>query len=162
MSASSVPEGPRPELHAQLDESGWEIRCAAEGCGAKIADCSWLDVQLAMILRLADEVTARNAMAALPAPQLRTYRLGIEFPWGWRQREADGLWQFMPHRSHRPPPAISRRSREMRVIRGQVRSIGASQEGVPPLAVACPLCEVEQVIEPLRRKGLPVFGEDAR
>ncbi|MCC7366456.1 MAG: hypothetical protein IT303_19015 [Dehalococcoidia bacterium] len=151
--------GGEPPLAAQLDEHGWEIHCAAPGCGAKIADCSWLDLQMAMILRLADELTARKAMASLPAPQMRYYRLGVEFPWGWRQRDSDGLWQFMPQRARRPVTSAATRTRELRVIRGHVRSIGASSEGVPPLAVACPVCNAEQVIEPLRRKGLPVVGE---
>jgi len=154
---------PVPEDHdahglpvARLDAHEWEIHCASEACDAFIADASWLDIQVAMILNGSDEFSSREALARLPAQFSRPFRMNAHFPPDWHKREEDEAWERgrgFERRSGKPGEKTDTYNR--RLIKGQVRAIALSQEATPPARACCPDCGLLQMIERRRRKGPP-------
>jgi hypothetical protein len=146
---------------ANIDEREWELSCGKPGCGAVLADASWFDMQLAMLLNGGDEFASRAAIASLPPVSYRPYRMHVLFTPMWRKRADDDVWIASTvteaQTTDKPgkPKAFNRR-----VVRGSLRAIELGQEAVPPVKVICPACNTLQVIERRRRKGAPGYSGD--
>ncbi len=149
-------------VRAAVDAREWEIVCGVEDCAAFLADASWYDVQMAMILNSSDEFAARDAMATLPPLRFRRFRMHALFPPSWIRGE-DGIWEA------RIVTASIRRKGvddvdvfKQRYIRGRLRQAELSQEAMPPAQVRCPVCNTVQVIERRVRKGAPSLLTDEK
>jgi hypothetical protein len=139
---------------AAVDAREWEILCGRPDCATFLADASWYDVQVAMILNSSDEWTAREAMGNLPPVRFRRFRMHALFPPNWVKGE-DGVWEVRganPEKKRKPDDADAFKQR---YIRGRLRQAELSQEAMPPARVRCPLCDTVQVIERRVRKGAP-------
>jgi len=144
---------------ARLDDDRWSILCGADGCRELIAACSWQDVQFYMILNSTDDGEAKKAMAKLPRPEHRTYRLCAEFPMGWKQG-ADGVWRESRSASRRVQRAGSWNLMAMRVVHGRLTSAALQQEAEPPAYAECPRCASVNLIQRQHRVGIPGFVEE--
>jgi hypothetical protein len=131
------------------------------GCDTFLADASWFDVHVAMILNSVDEWAAKSAFSSLPPIHLRRFRMHAQFPPQWAKGE-DGIWVL------KLAEAIRRKSPEMgdafkqRYIRGRLRQAELSQEAMPPAKVRCPACGTLQVIARRVRKGAPALVADEK
>ena len=138
---------------ARLDVEEWVVRCASEPCGTEIAEASWLDIQMVMLLNSPDETTAREAIRHLPDRRFRAYRMNVRFAPGWKRTATDGVWV------HHPDEDVTRSgkaaARQRRLIRGEDTMIDLRQEAETPVKAKCPSCALLQVIPGHRRKGLP-------
>jgi hypothetical protein len=146
---------------AAVDAREWEILCGVENCRAFLADASWYDVHMAMILNSSDELAAREAMASLPSVRFRRFRMHALFPPSWVRGE-DDIWHaqtanaIVTHKRKRDDADAF----QQRYIRGRLRQAELSQEAMPPAKVRCPVCNTVQVIERRVRKGTPPLVEE--
>ncbi|MCA9824391.1 MAG: hypothetical protein R3C29_14715 [Dehalococcoidia bacterium] len=149
---------------AAVDAKEWEIACGAENCGAFLADASWYDMQMAMILNSSDESAAREAMAHLPPVRFRRFRMHALFPPSW-SRGDDGVWQAQaasPVVTHKRHGTGDADVFKQRYIRGRLRQAELSQEAMPPAKVRCPVCGTVQIIERRVRSGAPALVPDEK
>ncbi len=149
-------------VRVAVDAREWEIACGVEDCAAFLADASWYDVQVAMILNSSDEYAARDAMANLPPLRFRRFRMHALFPPSWIRGD-DGIWEA------RNTVDAGRRKGiddvdvfKQRYIRGRLRQAELSQEAMPPAQVRCPVCNTVQLIERRVRKGAPSLLTDEK
>jgi hypothetical protein len=146
---------------ASLDESEWEIHCGAETCDEFIADASWIDVQMAMMMNSGDEWSAEQANRELPPIYRRQFRMNVQFMPGWDKDDRD-VWK----KGFEPQVDLSglRRHSEnytQRYIRGILRQAKLNLEAQPPSKVICPACETLQLIPRRYRKGVPALIREA-
>ncbi len=147
---------------ARIDDDAWSILCGVEACGGILAACSWLDVQFLMILNSPNDAEAQRAMARLPRPQYRTYRLCAEFPLGWK-KSPEGIWRESRLMLRTTQRSSSGNPTAIRVVRGQLTSASPQLEAEPPAYAECPRCAALNLIERHRRVGIPGYaGEPER
>lgn len=144
---------------ARLDDDAWSILCGVDNCGELLAMCSWQDVQFYMILNSTNDGEARNAMAKLPRPEYRTYRLCAEFPMGWKQ-SPDGVWRESRSASRRMQRAGAWNLMAMRVVHGRLTSAVLQQEAEPPAYAECPRCGALNLVQRQHRIGVPGYVEE--
>jgi len=146
---------------ASLDESEWEIHCGAETCDEFIADASWIDVQMAMMMNSGDEWSAEQANRELPPIYRRQFRMNVQFMPGWDKGDQD-IWR----KGFEPQVDLSGLRKHsdnytQRYIRGILRQAKLNLEAQPPSKVVCPACETLQVIPRRYRKGVPALMREA-
>jgi hypothetical protein len=147
---------------ASVDAEEWEIACGVAGCETFLADASWFDVQMAMILNSSDEWAARSALDTMPPLHLRRFRMHALFPPHWSKDE-EGVWVLkVAEAIRRKGPNDSGDSFKERYIRGRLRLAELSQEAMPPAKVRCPSCKTLQVIARRVRKGAPSLAPEEK
>jgi hypothetical protein len=139
---------------ALLDETEWQIHCGAPGCDAFLADASWVDVQMAMIMNSGDEWTARQAVDRLPPLHGRQFRMNVQFHPGWHKDDGD-TWSVAPVPRRATGVGNLHETFTQRYIRGILRRAELSFEAAAPAKVSCPTCHLLQVIPRHYRRGVP-------
>ena len=147
---------------AAVDAKEWEILCGVAGCDTFLADASWFDIQMAMILNSSDEWGAKSAMRSMPPIHLRLFRMHAQFPPQWAKDE-EGVWVLKVVEAIRKKAANDGGDEfKQRYIRGRLRLAELSQEAMPPAKVRCPSCNTLQVIARRVRKGAPSLLSDEK
>jgi hypothetical protein len=146
------------DVHARMDDQAWHLHCGDGACDELLAICSWLDVQYHMILNSNDDLAARRAMAKLPAPAYRAYRLNVVLSRGWAMGE-DHTWRLPPNQGSR---ALAQKRAQLHIWPSRLASLLPGHEVAPPARIECPSCRKVNAVQRQQRTGLPGLGGEER
>jgi hypothetical protein len=146
------------DVEARVDDRAWHLHCGEARCDALLGICAWLDVQYHMILNSVDDQAARRAMAKLPAPAYRTYRLNIVLSRAWEHGE-DLVWRLPPHQRGR---SLEQKRAQLHIWPSRLASLLPGHEVTPSARIECPKCEKVNAVQRQQRTGLPGLGGDER
>ena len=142
------------DFQARMDDQAWHLHCGDGSCDEMLAICSWLDVQYHMILNSTDDLAARRAMAKLPAPAYRAYRLNVVLSRGW-VLGADHTWRLPPNQGGR---ALALKRAQLHIWPSRLESLLPGHEVAPPARIECPVCQKVNAVQRQQRTGLPGLG----
>lgn len=144
------------DVEARMDDRAWHLHCGEAGCDELLGVCSWLDVQYHMILNSVDDLAARRAMAKLPPPAYRVYRLTVVLARAWELGE-DHLWRLPP--AHRGRALAQKRS-ALHIWPSRLASLLPGHELAPPARIECSACGKVNAVLRQQRTGLPGLSSD--
>lgn len=142
------------DVESRVDDRAWHLHCGDASCDALLGICAWLDVQYHMILNSVDDQAARRAMARLPAPAYRTYRLNVVLSRAWELSD-DHLWRLPPHHRGR---SLEQKRAQLHIWPSRLASLLPGHEVTPPARIECPSCEKVNAVQRQQRTGLPGLG----